>query len=96
MTAKSNYPAEPSNYSMNTFCLIDFERNIQSNIYSVPFSVPSTGLLIEGVLAYFTNLKCQKCIGDDVGDLKYVLTKKKNLKTKTFFWVKMKPPDTFY
>jgi hypothetical protein len=24
-------------------------------------------------LAYFTHLKCQKCIGDDVGDLKYVV-----------------------
>jgi hypothetical protein len=29
-----------------------------------------TGLQIEGVLAYFTHLKCQKHIGDDVGDLK--------------------------
>jgi hypothetical protein len=34
------------------------------------------GLQIEGVLAYFTHLKCQKCIGDDVGDFKYVFTKK--------------------
>jgi hypothetical protein len=41
-----------------------------------------TGLQIEGVLAYFTNLKCQKRIGDDVGALKYIFTK------KTFF-VKM-------
>jgi hypothetical protein len=30
------------------------------------------GLQIEGVLVYFTHLKCQKCIGDDGGDLKYV------------------------
>jgi hypothetical protein len=37
----------------------------------------SPGLQIEGVLAYFTHLKCQKRIGDDVGDLKYVFTKKK-------------------
>jgi hypothetical protein len=35
-------------------------------------------------LAYFTNLKCQKRIGDDVGDLKYVFTK-----TNFFFLVKM-------
>jgi hypothetical protein len=33
------------------------------------------GLQIEGVLAYFTHLKR---IGDDVGDFKYVFTKKKN------------------
>jgi hypothetical protein len=32
-------------------------------------------LQIESVLAYFTHLKCQKRIGDDVGDLKYVFTK---------------------
>jgi hypothetical protein len=32
----------------------------------------TAGLQIEGVLAYFTQLKCQKRIGDDVGDLKYV------------------------
>jgi hypothetical protein len=42
-----------------------------------------TGLQIEGILAYFTRLKCQKRIGDDVGDLKYVFTKKK------FLFVKM-------
>jgi hypothetical protein len=35
---------------------------------------------IEGVLAYFTHLKCQKRIGDDVGDLKYVFTKNKTNK----------------
>jgi hypothetical protein len=35
---------------------------------------------------YFTHLKCQKCIGDDVGDLKYVFTTK-----KIFFLVKMTP-----
>jgi hypothetical protein len=32
-------------------------------------------LQIEGVLAYFTHLKCQKCIEDDVmgvGDVRYV------------------------
>jgi hypothetical protein len=36
------------------------------------------GLEIEGVLAYFTHLKCQKFIGDDVGDLKikYIFTPK--------------------
>jgi hypothetical protein len=33
------------------------------------------GLQIEGVLAYFMHLKCQKRIGDDVGDFKYVFTK---------------------
>jgi hypothetical protein len=32
-------------------------------------------------LAYFTHLKCQKRIGDDVGDLKYVL-QTKNKKQK--------------
>jgi hypothetical protein len=32
-------------------------------------------MYIEGVLAYFTRLKCQKRIGDDVGDIKYVFTK---------------------
>jgi hypothetical protein len=44
-------------------------------------------------LAYFTHLKCQKRIGNDVGDLKYVFTKKKknylrnvkNCYTKLFF-----------
>jgi hypothetical protein len=29
------------------------------------------GLQVEGVLAYFMQLKHQKRIGDDVGDLKY-------------------------
>jgi hypothetical protein len=33
-------------------------------------------LQIEVVLAYFTHLKCQIRTGDDVGDLKYVFTKK--------------------
>jgi hypothetical protein len=37
-------------------------------------------------LRYFTHLKCQKRIGDDVGDLKYLLTKK----------IKNDQPDTFY
>jgi hypothetical protein len=32
-----------------------------------------TGHQVEGVLAY---LKCQKRIGDDVGDVGYVFTKK--------------------
>jgi hypothetical protein len=31
----------------------------------------------DSVLMYFTHLKCQKRIGDDVGDLKYVITKTK-------------------
>jgi hypothetical protein len=35
---------------------------------------------VEGVLAYFTHLKCQKRIGDDVGDFKYIFTKNKNKK----------------
>jgi hypothetical protein len=35
----------------------------------------SSGLQIEGVLAYFTHLKCQKRIGEDVGDFKYIFTK---------------------
>jgi hypothetical protein len=37
------------------------------------------GLQIEGVLVYFTYLKHQKRIGDDVGDLKYVFTKTKKI-----------------
>jgi hypothetical protein len=45
----------------------------------------SAGLQIEGVLAYFTHLKCQKRIGDDVGDFKYVFT----TKIVVFFLVKM-------
>jgi hypothetical protein len=36
------------------------------------FQMLHTGLQIEGVLAYFTHFKCQKRIGDDVWDLKYV------------------------
>jgi hypothetical protein len=36
-----------------------------------------SGLQMEGVLAYFMHLKQQKRIGDDVGDFKYVFTKKK-------------------
>jgi hypothetical protein len=36
------------------------------------FIIPS-GLQI----AYFTHLKCQKHIGDDVGDFKYIFTKMK-------------------
>jgi hypothetical protein len=35
------------------------------------------GLQIEGVLAYFAHVKHQKCIGDDVGDVRYVFTKTK-------------------
>jgi hypothetical protein len=37
------------------------------------------GLQIEGILAYFTHLKCQKHIGDDVGDFKYVFTQTKKM-----------------
>jgi hypothetical protein len=42
----------------------------------------SSGLQIEGVLAYFTHFKCQKRIGDDVRRL--------NMKNEN------DPPDTFY
>jgi hypothetical protein len=35
-----------------------------------------SGLQIEDVLAYFTHLKHQKRIGDDVGDFKYVIATK--------------------
>jgi hypothetical protein len=45
------------------------------------------GLQIEGVLAYFIQLKR---IGDDVGDLKYVFTK------QIFFLGENDLPDTFY
>jgi hypothetical protein len=49
---------------------------------SISHEVP--GLQIEGVLAYFTHLICQKRIGDDVGAFKYVFT--------PIFWgVKMTP-----
>jgi hypothetical protein len=44
-----------------------------------------TGLQIEGVLAYFMHLKRQKRIGDDVGDLKYVFTKKKKILSTLLF-----------
>jgi hypothetical protein len=54
----------------------------------------TSGLQIEGVLAYFTHLRCQKRIVDDVGDLKYVFTKK--LKNKLFFLGENDPADTFY
>jgi hypothetical protein len=47
---------------------------------------------LEGVLAYFMHLKCQKHIGDDVGDLKYVFTNKK----KFIFFGENDQPDTFY
>jgi hypothetical protein len=50
------------------------------------------GFQIEGVLAYFMHLKCQKCIGDDVGDVRYDFTNKIFLK---FVLVKM-TPDMFY
>jgi hypothetical protein len=36
------------------------------------FPNDKAGLQVEGILAYFTHLKCQKRIGDDVGDFKYV------------------------
>jgi hypothetical protein len=35
------------------------------------------GLQIKGVFVYFTHLRCQKRIGDDVRDFKYVFSKKK-------------------
>jgi hypothetical protein len=38
------------------------------------------------VLAYFTHLKCQKCIGDDVGDFKYITGI--TTKTKKILFVK--------
>jgi hypothetical protein len=50
-----------------------------------------SGLQIEGVLAYFMHLIRQKRIGDDVGDFKYVFTKKK----KKLF-CENDPPDAFY
>jgi hypothetical protein len=48
----------------------EFEKCL--NIYIVLLKKCNhiAGLQIEGVLAYFTHLKCQKRIGDDVGDLK--------------------------
>jgi hypothetical protein len=46
----------------------------------------TAGLQIEDVLAYFTHLKCQKRIGDDVEELKYVFTK-----TKTKFFCENDP-----
>jgi hypothetical protein len=48
----------------------------------------AAGLQIEGVLMYFTHLKCQKRIGDDVGYFKYVTRKAKQ---KLFFLLKMAP-----
>jgi hypothetical protein len=51
---------------------------------------PTAGLQIEGVLAYFTHLKCQKRIGDDVGELKYVFITK-----KSYFLSENYQPDTF-
>jgi hypothetical protein len=53
---------------------------------------PNTGPQIEGVLAYFAHLKCQKRIEDDVGDFKYVFTTKQNNK----FVCKNDTPDMFY
>jgi hypothetical protein len=49
-------------------------------------SIPGSGLQIEGVLVYFTHLKRQKHIGDDVGEgLQIRFYKQK----KIFFLVKM-------
>jgi hypothetical protein len=39
-------------------------------------STEYTEFQIEGILAYFTHLKCQKCIEDDVGDVGYIFTPK--------------------
>jgi hypothetical protein len=51
----------------------------------------SSGLQIEGVLAYFTHLECQKRIGDDVRDFKYVFIKKQ----QTNFWGENDPMIRF-
>jgi hypothetical protein len=46
-----------------------------------PFSTHKSGAL--GRIGVFTHLKCQKRIGDNVGDLKYVFTTtKKNKKNQ--------------
>jgi hypothetical protein len=45
-------------------------------------------------LAYFTHLKCKKRIGDDVGELKYVFAKQKNI--FSFFFGEHDQPDTLY
>jgi hypothetical protein len=56
--------------------LVSFPVRISTHLYSQIENLSKwAGLQIEGVLAYFTHLKCQKCIGDDVGDFKYVYTK---------------------
>jgi hypothetical protein len=44
--------------------------------YTITTHTGTSGLQIEGVLAYFTHLKCQKRIGDDVGNVGYVFTNK--------------------
>jgi hypothetical protein len=46
----------------------EMKTSLQTRIFN------GSGLQIEGVVAYFTHLECQKRIGDDVGDLKYVLS----------------------
>jgi hypothetical protein len=68
------------------FSTISVKPSVPGGILHLQYA----GLKIEGVLAYFTQLKCQKCIGDDVGDSKYVLPKNK------FFVCENDPPDTFY
>jgi hypothetical protein len=47
------------------------------------------GLHRASVLAYFTHLKCQNHIEDDIGDVRYIFTE------KHFVLVKM-TPGTFY
>jgi hypothetical protein len=52
-----------------------------------------TGLQIEDILAYFTHIKCQKCIGDDVGDVRYVFTQKIKFNKKIYI---IKKNNCFY
>jgi hypothetical protein len=63
-----------------------FKRNFVTNLTLNPLMPRFSGLQVEGVLAYFTHLKCQKHIGDDVD----------TFLERTVFRVKMTPPDTFY
>jgi hypothetical protein len=68
---------------------VNFDANYSWKLVQTYRAVRATvaGLQIEGVLAYFMHLKCQKRIGDDVGDLKCFYQ---------MFFCENDPPDTFY
>jgi hypothetical protein len=85
-------------FAIEAQCRFQFHRDLETlhlttkcSLQLQFFGNTATGLQIEGVLAYFMHLICQKRIGDDVGVVRYVFTPPKNV-----LFCDNIPPDMLY